>query len=114
MRLATFCVPGGGEARAGEVRDGSVVAFDDGTTVLDRIASGDRSGAHGEAFALEDVELLAPIARPRAIFGVGLNYSEHAKETGRDLPEAPIVFMKLPSSAAAPNAPLRPPAVIRR
>jgi acylpyruvate hydrolase len=82
--------------------------------VLDRLASGDRTAAHGSAFALADVELLAPVPRPRAIFGIGLNYSEHAAETGRDLPEAPIVFMKLPSSAAPPNAPLKVPAVVRR
>ena len=114
MRLATFLPPGGDQPLAGEVRGDDVVAFTDGTTVLDRLATGDRSPAHGEAFTLHEVELLAPVPRPRAIFGVGLNYSEHAKETGRDLPEAPIVFMKLPSSAAPPNAPLQVPAAIRR
>src|SRR4051794_41323407 len=114
MRLATFLAPGGAEPRAGEVRDDTVVAFTDGTTVLDRLASGDRSPAEGDAFALAEVELLAPVARPRAIFGIGLNYAAHVKETGGTLPEAPIVFMKLPSSAAAPNAPLSLPAVIRR
>ena len=112
MKLATFLAPGGAPA-AGEVRGDEVVAFSAGT-VLDRLASGDRTAAHGSAFALADVELLAPVPRPRAIFGIGLNYSEHAAETGRDLPEAPIVFMKLPSSAAPPNAPLKVPAVVRR
>jgi acylpyruvate hydrolase len=114
MRLATFQPPGGGSALAGEVRGDDVFAFADGATVLDRLASGDRTTADGDTFALSEVELLAPVQRPRAIFGIGLNYSEHAKETGRDLPEAPIVFMKLPSSAAPPNAPLNVPAVIRR
>jgi acylpyruvate hydrolase len=114
MRLATFQPPGGGSALAGEVRGDDVFAFADGATVLDRLASGDRTAADGDAFVLSEVELLAPVQRPRAIFGIGLNYSEHAKETGRDLPEAPIVFMKLPSSAAPPNAPLNVPAVIRR
>jgi acylpyruvate hydrolase len=114
MRLATFLPPGRDEPLAGEVRGDSVVAFADGSTVLARLASGDRTPAGGEEFALADVELLAPVPRPRAIFGIGLNYAAHARETGGTLPEAPIVFMKLPSSAAAPNAPIRAPEVVRR
>jgi acylpyruvate hydrolase len=114
MRLATFRAAGSAEARAGEVRDETVVAFDDGTSVLDRLAIGDRTPARGEAFPLADVELLAPVARPRAIFGIGLNYAKHAAETGAEPPAAPIVFMKLPSSAAPPNAPVKVPAVVRR
>jgi acylpyruvate hydrolase len=114
MRLATFLPPGGDTPLAGEVRGEEIVAFTDDATVLDRLASGDRAPAHGAAFGLAAVELLAPVPRPRAIFGIGLNYSEHAAETGRDLPEAPIVFMKLPSSAAPPNAPLKVPDVVRR
>src|SRR4051812_6263823 len=114
MHLATFLPAPGAAPLAGEVRGDDVIAFADGSTVLDRLASGNRSPAEGDAFALAEVELLAPVARPRAIFGIGLNYAAHVKETGGTLPEAPIVFMKLPSSAAAPNAPLSLPAVIRR
>ena len=113
MRLATFVPPGAERPRAGEVRGDEVVAFSSGT-VLDRIARGWQEPADGEAFALADVELLAPILRPRAIFGIGLNYAEHARETGMELPEAPIVFMKLPSSSAPPGGPVRCPAVVRR
>ena len=114
MRLATFLPPGGRDPLAGEVRDDAAVAFADGSTVLDRLASGDRTPAGGDSFALAEVELLAPVARPRAIFGIGLNYAAHARETGATPPEAPIVFMKLPTSAAAPNAPINAPAVIHR
>jgi acylpyruvate hydrolase len=105
MKLATFLLPGADAPLAGEVRGDAVVAFDaDGaTTVLDRLASGDRTPAAGAEHALADVTLLAPVPRPRAIFGVGLNYAEHAKETGQTPPEAPMIFMKLPSSAHAPN-----------
>jgi 2-keto-4-pentenoate hydratase/2-oxohepta-3-ene-1,7-dioic acid hydratase in catechol pathway len=113
MRLATFMSRGAERPRAGEVRGDRVVAFAGGT-VLDRLASGDHTPADGEEVALADVELLAPIERPRAIFGIGLNYAAHARETGKELPEAPIVFMKLPSSSAPPSGPVRCPSVVRR
>jgi acylpyruvate hydrolase len=114
MKLATFLLPGADAPLAGEVRGDAVVAFDDGSTVLDRLASGDRTPAAGAEHRLADVRLLAPVPRPRAIFGIGLNYAQHAKETGNELPEQPIVFMKLPSSAAAPGGEVACPAVVRR
>jgi 2-keto-4-pentenoate hydratase/2-oxohepta-3-ene-1,7-dioic acid hydratase in catechol pathway len=112
MKLASFRSPAG-DALSGEVRDGRVVAFDDGSTIRDRLASGDRSPAGGPDFALDEVELLAPHV-PRAIFGIGLNYLAHAQEQNAELPEVPIVFMKLPSSVVAPGAPVRAPAVVHR
>jgi 2-keto-4-pentenoate hydratase/2-oxohepta-3-ene-1,7-dioic acid hydratase in catechol pathway len=110
MKLATFLLPGADAPQAGEVRGDAVVAFADGTTVLDRLASGDHAPATGAEHALADVRLLAPVPRPRAIFGVGLNYAAHAAETGATPPEAPMIFMKLPSSAAAPNDDVAVPA----
>src|SRR4051794_12172048 len=114
MKLATFLPPGSDLPQAGEVRGEAVVAFTDGTTVLDRLASGDRTPAGGAEHPLAGVTLLAPVARPRAIFGVGLNYAAHAAEQGKEPPERPIIFMKLPGSAAAPNGDLHVPPVIRR
>lgn len=110
MKLATFLLPGADAPTAGEVRGDAVVAFDDGSTVLDRLAGGDRSPATGASHALAEVTLLAPVQRPRAIFGVGLNYAAHAAETGATPPEAPMIFMKLPTSAAAPNGVVEIPA----
>ena len=115
MKLATFLAPDGADAPlAGEVIGDDIVAFAEGETVLSRLASGDRTPARGEVFPLADVTLLAPVPRPRAIFGIGLNYHAHAAEGGRGAPEAPIVFMKLPASAAPPNAPVHCPEVVRR
>jgi acylpyruvate hydrolase len=114
MKLATFLPRDATEPLAGEVTGERVTAFADGSTVLDRLASGDRTPARGETWPLRDVRLLAPVARPRAIFGIGLNYASHAAEQGRDLPKQPIVFLKLPTSSAAPDEPIRCPDVVRR
>lgn len=112
MKLATFLAPGDDRPRAGEVRGDEVVAFTSGT-VLDRLASGDRTPADGPSFALADVTLEAPCA-PRVLFGIGLNYRAHAEEQGMDVPEFPIVFTMAPSANAAPFAPVVCPPVVRR
>ena len=114
MRLATFIAPGAADAVAGEVRDGEAVAFDDGSTVLDRLASGDDGPADGPSWPLDEVTLLAPVPRPGAIYCIGLNYAAHAAETGGELPEAPIVFTKVPTASAPPGGPIRCPEVVRR
>jgi acylpyruvate hydrolase len=113
MKLATFTTAEDDTPRAGEVRGESVVAFDDGSTVLDRLRSGDRSPASGPEHALAGVTLLAPHV-PRAIFCIGWNYRLHIEETGRELPEFPVLFLKLPTSAAPPNGTVVCPKVVRR
>ena len=50
-----------------------------------------------------NARLGAPIARPGKILGIGLNYSDHAKESGMAEPEEPIVFMKAPNAVIGPT-----------
>lgn len=50
-----------------------------------------------------DVRIGAPVARVGKIVCVGLNYSDHARETGQAIPSEPILFLKAPSSIAGPN-----------
>jgi acylpyruvate hydrolase len=114
MRLATFLPPGAGEPVSGEVRGEEAIAFADGATVLDRLASGDTPPAGGARWPLREVALLAPVRRPGAIYCIGLNYAAHAMETGGELPERPIVFLKVPSAVAPPGGPVRCPGVVRR
>ena len=115
MRLTTFLPPGADRPRAGQVRDDEIISFVmKRETVLERLATDDHDPALGEPYALGEVTLLAPVPRPRAIFGIGLNYAAHAAEQGKEKPEFPIVFMKLPSSSAPPNGPVACPAVVRR
>ena len=44
----------------------------------------------------------APIARPGKVVCIGLNYRDHAEETGAAIPAEPVVFMKDPSTVIGP------------
>ncbi len=46
------------------------------------------------AYPADSVKLLAPIPRPRKLLLVGLNYRDHAEESGNPIPEYPTFFMK--------------------
>jgi 2,4-diketo-3-deoxy-L-fuconate hydrolase len=51
----------------------------------------------------------APIARPHQILCIGLNYSDHAAETGAAAPDEPIMFTKSPNTLVGPNDDVRIP-----
>ncbi|MFN8040944.1 MAG: fumarylacetoacetate hydrolase family protein [Acidimicrobiales bacterium] len=53
---------------------------------------------------LAEVTLDAPIPFPRQVFGIGLNYADHAAEGGMELPPAPLTFTKFPTCIAGPAA----------
>lgn len=55
---------------------------------------------------LSEVRLRAPLANPPRIFAIGLNYRDHAKESGMELPKSPVVFIKLTSSIIGPGEPI--------
>jgi 2-keto-4-pentenoate hydratase/2-oxohepta-3-ene-1,7-dioic acid hydratase in catechol pathway len=59
--------------------------------------------------ALVESELQAPVPRPRQIFAIGVNYRDHVEETGIELPEAPFVFTKFPSSITGPYSDIELP-----
>lgn len=65
----------------------------------------------GEIIALEDVILLPPIIMPPRVFGIGLNYFDHAKETGREPPKVQTWFQKQPTSINEPFGDVEKPIV---
>jgi 2,4-diketo-3-deoxy-L-fuconate hydrolase len=71
-------------------------------TVAERVAAGQLSRFAGERIG-------APIGRPHQILGVGLNYADHAAETGQSVPAEPILFTKSPNSLIGPNDEVRIP-----
>ena len=56
-----------------------------------------------------EVRLGSPIALPGKIICVGLNYADHAKETGFETPKEPLVFFKSPTALCGPNDPIKIP-----
>ncbi|NUQ64812.1 MAG: fumarylacetoacetate hydrolase family protein [Pirellulales bacterium] len=67
--------------------------------------------AAGQPMALESVKLTAPIPRPEKIICIGLNYADHAREGGHELPPVPVVFAKFSSAASAHERPIVLPRV---
>jgi 2-keto-4-pentenoate hydratase/2-oxohepta-3-ene-1,7-dioic acid hydratase in catechol pathway len=58
---------------------------------------------------LSGQRLGAPISRPSAIICIGMNYAEHAAESGSAPPTVPIIFLKTPNTVAGPNDATRIP-----
>lgn len=55
-----------------------------------------------------DPDQLGPcVPYPSQIFGIGLNYRDHAQEAQLPIPDAPLVFTKFPSCVSGPTAPIR-------
>jgi 2,4-diketo-3-deoxy-L-fuconate hydrolase len=71
-------------------------------TVAERVAAGAVRAFDGERIG-------APIARPHQILCIGLNYSDHAAETGQAVPAEPILFTKPPNTLVGPNDDVRIP-----
>jgi 2-keto-4-pentenoate hydratase/2-oxohepta-3-ene-1,7-dioic acid hydratase in catechol pathway len=58
--------------------------------------------ATGQEYALADVELKVPVV-PEKLVCIGLNYRDHAAETGAEIPSMPIVFAKFTSALIGPG-----------
>jgi 2-keto-4-pentenoate hydratase/2-oxohepta-3-ene-1,7-dioic acid hydratase in catechol pathway len=58
----------------------------------------------GVVFPRSEVVLKAPIPRPGKLILLGLNYRDHAEETGQKIPEVPTLFSKYHNSVIGPGA----------
>ncbi len=109
MKLVTF-VEGNSGPRPGLVVDGGVVdlgaqGFSDAIAFI--AAPRDvqtRAASSLPALALDKVKLLAPVPAPPRIFGIGVNYAEHAAETNIRMGDVPTVFLVLSSAVVGPGA----------
>ena len=102
---------------AAKVGDKVTVVFDAALADLDaQIAAGTLAeagakAAAGEAIAEAALTFLPPVARPSKIVCLGLNYRDHAEESGLGIPEFPVLFARFPSSLIGHGAPIVLPRV---
>ena len=111
MKLVTYST-GEGTSKVGYIEDGGIHALG-GASLLEYVMHGrdaDRQPG-GEVVSLEEAHLHAPIARPGKIVAIGLNYEDHAAETGAEIPEKPLVFAKYPNTIIGPGEPIRIPPI---
>jgi len=73
------------------------------------LARGEQPRGPAEArllYRLDEVAVHAPILNPEKIIAVGLNYLDHARESGMEPPKRPLFFSKYPSSIVGPRSPV--------
>jgi len=80
--------------------DGGFFASDDVTRVAAALAAGELPEAGPEAAR---ARVGAPIARPGKVVCIGLNYRQHAEESGAAVPTEPVVFMKASDVVVGPE-----------
>ena len=78
--------------------DGAFLAGDG----MDRVRAAAAAGSLPELES-DDGRVGAPVARPGKVVCIGLNYRDHAEETGAAIPMRPVVFMKDPGTVVGPE-----------
>lgn len=125
MRLATIQTPNGPRAalrHGDEYIDLHATRPDLPISVRELLASGAgslRSAAEAAArpdavrYPAASAKLLAPIPDPPKVICIGLNYRDHAAESGAPIPREPVVFSKFATAIIGPGEAIRLPAVSR-
>lgn len=87
----------GGRAQYGLLNGNTITAT---SLELRDVLAGKKADKTGE-YAVKDVRLLSPIARPGKIACIGQNYWDHCREQGKEPPSKPIIFSKFASCIIA-------------
>ncbi len=93
--------------------EGGDTAIDASRTALEAARAAAQSGASATGIImsldLPGVVLDAPVPRPGKALAIGLNYRDHAEESGQQLPKHPIVFSKVSTCITGPDMPIERP-----
>lgn len=87
-------------ASDGRFRPDLTAVYDD----WDRFRGAAAGLATSPAVAFDELRLGPPVPAPRQVFAIGLNYREHAQESGMPVPAIPATFTKFPASLTGPFA----------
>ncbi len=105
MRIATIRVHGGTTAARIESDHAAtpIAGFADlGALLQDSNWRQIAEQTEGETITFDKQDLAAVVPAPKKIVCVGLNYANHIKEMGRELPENPTLFVKFPDALVGP------------
>lgn len=106
MRIANL------DGRAHVVADGRLVDVErasdgrlssDPMELVGRLGELEGLDAPDDAPAADEARLGPPVPRPSKVLACALNYRGHAEESGLQIPDAPVLFAKLPSALAGPT-----------
>ncbi|HTK38703.1 MAG TPA: fumarylacetoacetate hydrolase family protein [Pyrinomonadaceae bacterium] len=64
------------------------------------------SGTSQPTLKRQDIKIVSPVPRPGKIICIGLNYRDHAEESGMAIPTSPVIFSKFSTCAIGPNQPI--------
>ena len=128
MKLASLETPAGIRVVAVHLRDGetqfvdlraiddslplslkALLAQEDGIARAAAAAQNESAGGH-----LVTGRLLAPIIEPGKVICIGLNYRDHAAESGMEIPSEPVCFSKFSQAVIGPDADIELPAVSKQ
>lgn len=70
---------------------------------LDLLPEVNKKIAEGNFSEIAGERIGAPFTRPHQIICIGLNYADHARESGAEVPPEPIIFTKAPNTLIGPN-----------
>jgi 2-keto-4-pentenoate hydratase/2-oxohepta-3-ene-1,7-dioic acid hydratase in catechol pathway len=104
MKLVSFSAADGA-IRPGFVSEDSVLDLGAGgyASALEVISKGVTQAGSAPKIPIGNVKLHAPLPNPPRIFAIGLNYRDHAIESGMAIPTTPVVFFKLTTSIIGPG-----------
>jgi 2-keto-4-pentenoate hydratase/2-oxohepta-3-ene-1,7-dioic acid hydratase in catechol pathway len=108
MKLASFSLADGRILPGSLVEETSRVIdlsadYPDALSVITAGLTSVDAGKNYPSYPLSEVRLHAPLLNPPRIFLIGLNYRDHAIESGLAIPATPVAFLKLPTAIVGPG-----------